>query len=85
MRASRRANYHRATSTFLIDVSGSMDEENKLPLLKRSFRALLETLDEEDTVSIVVYAGASGSGARAHACESASTDLGCAGAASGRR
>lgn len=46
--------------TFLIDVSGSMDEENKLPLLKRSFRALLETLDEEDTVSIVVYAGASG-------------------------
>jgi len=46
--------------TFLIDVSGSMDEENKLPLLKRSFRSLLETLDEEDTVAIVVYAGASG-------------------------
>jgi len=46
--------------TFLIDVSGSMDEENKLPLLKRSFRALLETLDKDDTVSMVVYAGASG-------------------------
>src|SRR5690606_17270861 len=46
--------------TFLIDVSGSMDEESKLPLLKRSFRSLLETLDEEDTVAIVVYAGASG-------------------------
>ena len=46
--------------TFLIDVSGSMSDENKLPLLKRSFRALLETLDGEDTVSMVVYAGASG-------------------------
>jgi len=46
--------------TFLIDVSGSMEDENKLPLLKKSFRALLETLDEEDTVSMVVYAGASG-------------------------
>lgn len=45
---------------FLIDVSGSMDEENKLPLLKRSFGALLETLRESDTVSMVVYAGASG-------------------------
>jgi Ca-activated chloride channel family protein len=46
--------------TFLVDVSGSMSDENKLPLLKRSFRALLETLDAEDTVSMVVYAGASG-------------------------
>lgn len=45
---------------FLIDVSGSMADENKLPLLKRSLLALLDTLDEDDTVSIVVYAGASG-------------------------
>lgn len=45
---------------FLIDVSGSMDAPNRLPLLERSFAALLETLREQDTVSIVVYAGASG-------------------------
>jgi len=46
--------------TFLIDVSGSMSDENKLPLLKRAFRGLLETLDGDDTVAMVVYAGASG-------------------------
>lgn len=45
---------------FLLDVSGSMDDPNKLPLLKRSMSALLETMGEKDTVSIVVYAGASG-------------------------
>lgn len=45
---------------FLLDVSGSMDEPNKLPLLKRSMAALLQTMGEKDTVSIVVYAGASG-------------------------
>ena len=41
---------------FLIDVSGSMDEDNKLPLLKRSFLQLLDELDEKDTVSVVTYA-----------------------------
>lgn len=41
---------------FLIDVSGSMLDDNKLPLLKKSFLALLDNLDEEDTVSIVTYA-----------------------------
>lgn len=41
---------------FLIDVSGSMDEPDKLPLVKRSFLTLLETLDPKDTVSIVTYA-----------------------------
>jgi Ca-activated chloride channel homolog len=45
---------------FLIDVSGSMNEPTKLPLLKQSFGALLETMGEKDTVSMVVYAGASG-------------------------
>ncbi len=45
---------------FLVDVSGSMQDEAKLPLLKRSFRALLDTMGEKDTVSIAVYAGASG-------------------------
>ncbi len=45
---------------FLIDVSGSMDEPNKLPLLKSSFRMLVEQLRPDDKVSIVVYAGAAG-------------------------
>ncbi len=42
---------------FLIDVSGSMDEPNKLPLVKRSFGLLLEELKPADLVSIVTYAG----------------------------
>ncbi len=45
---------------FLIDVSGSMMDENKLPLLKSGLRLLIEQLREEDKVSIVVYAGAAG-------------------------
>ncbi|HEX8296748.1 MAG TPA: von Willebrand factor type A domain-containing protein [Chthoniobacteraceae bacterium] len=45
---------------FLIDVSGSMQPENKLPLLKKSLRMLVDQLSPEDTVSIAVYAGASG-------------------------
>jgi Ca-activated chloride channel family protein len=45
---------------FLIDVSGSMDEPNKLPLLKTSFKMLVNQLREKDHVSIVVYAGAAG-------------------------
>ena len=44
----------------LLDVSGSMNAENKLPLLKKSMRLLVDELDENDTVSIVVYAGAAG-------------------------
>lgn len=45
---------------FLIDVSGSMSDINKLPLLKISFKMLVEKLRDEDQVSIVVYAGAAG-------------------------
>lgn len=45
---------------FLLDVSGSMDAPNKLPLLKSSLRVLLDELREQDRVSIVVYAGAAG-------------------------
>lgn len=45
---------------FLLDVSGSMDEANKLPLLKRAFKLLVNQLREKDKVSIVVYAGAAG-------------------------
>jgi len=45
---------------FLLDVSGSMMPENKLPLLKRGLSLLAENLRQKDTISIVVYAGASG-------------------------
>lgn len=45
---------------FLIDVSGSMNAPNKLPLLKSSFKLLTDNLGAEDRVSIVVYAGAAG-------------------------
>ncbi len=46
--------------TFLIDVSGSMSNENKLPLLKKAFKLLVNQLREKDKVAIVVYAGAAG-------------------------
>ncbi|MBI3928934.1 MAG: VWA domain-containing protein [Armatimonadetes bacterium] len=45
---------------FLLDVSGSMSDSNKLPLLKKAMRTLVETLTQKDKVAIVVYAGASG-------------------------
>lgn len=45
---------------FLIDVSGSMADVNKLPLVKSSMRMLVDQLRERDHVAIVVYAGAAG-------------------------
>ncbi len=42
---------------FLIDVSGSMYDENKLPLVQKSFSMLVENLNENDRISIVTYAG----------------------------
>lgn len=45
---------------FLLDVSGSMRPSNKLPLLKKAMRLLVDRLGEKDRVAIVVYAGASG-------------------------
>jgi len=45
---------------FLIDVSGSMSDPNKLPLLKQSFKILIEKLRPADRVAMVVYAGAAG-------------------------
>jgi Ca-activated chloride channel family protein len=45
---------------FLIDVSGSMDEPNKLPLVKAAMKMLTEQLRAEDKVAIVVYAGQAG-------------------------
>ena len=45
---------------FLIDVSGSMSDINKLPLLKQSLKLLVDQLREKDKVSLVVYAGNAG-------------------------
>ncbi|CAG5068631.1 hypothetical protein DYBT9623_01363 [Dyadobacter sp. CECT 9623] len=45
---------------FLIDVSGSMTDENKLPLLKQAFKLLVDQLREKDQIAIVAYAGAAG-------------------------
>jgi Ca-activated chloride channel family protein len=45
---------------FLLDVSGSMSDPKKLPLLKESMQLLLRKLKKSDTVAIVVYAGAAG-------------------------
>lgn len=45
---------------FLIDVSGSMESENKLPLVKASLNLLVDQLRPQDRVAIVVYAGAAG-------------------------
>ncbi|MFH1532099.1 MAG: von Willebrand factor type A domain-containing protein, partial [Pseudomonadota bacterium] len=45
---------------FLMDVSGSMNSPDKLPLLKSAFRLLVDNLRAEDRVAIVVYAGAAG-------------------------
>ena len=45
---------------FLIDVSGSMESPDKLPLLKKAFALLVEQLRAEDRVAIAVYAGAAG-------------------------
>ena len=45
---------------FLLDVSGSMTPEDKLPLVRNAMRMLVDTLTAQDRIAIVVYAGASG-------------------------
>jgi Ca-activated chloride channel family protein len=54
---------------FLLDVSGSMSAPNKLPLLKKSLKLLVNNLNENDKISIVVYAGASGVVLPATSCD----------------
>jgi len=54
------ADQPRANLVFLIDVSGSMNAPDKLPLLQSAFRLLVSKLNPEDTVSIVTYAGEAG-------------------------
>ncbi len=49
-----------ANLVFLIDVSGSMDDPDKLPLVQKALNVLIDRLGPEDRVSMVVYAGAAG-------------------------
>lgn len=49
-----------ANLVFLVDVSGSMSCENRLPLVKKALRMLVDKLDGRDRIAIAVYAGASG-------------------------
>jgi Ca-activated chloride channel family protein len=49
-----------ANIVFLIDTSGSMNEPNKLPLLKEAFKRMVANLRAQDRVAIVVYAGSAG-------------------------
>lgn len=62
LQGKRMAETERPASNlvFLIDVSGSMDSPDKLPLLKQAFGLLIDELRFEDRVAIVVYAGAAG-------------------------
>src|SRR5262245_36570542 len=74
---------------FLIDVSGSMQDANKLPLVKQSLALLAEQLDARDQVAIVVYAGSEGlalpptSGADRRAIERALARLDAGGSTNG--
>lgn len=45
---------------FLIDVSGSMEDANKLPLVKKSLELLVDKMTSKDRIALVVYAGSSG-------------------------
>lgn len=54
------ANLPASNLVFLIDVSGSMMDENKLPLVKSSLKLLVNQLREKDRLAIVVYAGNAG-------------------------
>src|SRR5262249_9275340 len=56
----QRATRPHANLVFLIDTCGSMQESNKLPLVKQSLEMLLDELAPSDTVSIVTYAGYAG-------------------------
>lgn len=74
---------------FLVDVSGSMDSEDKLELVKKSLRILVDTMRPEDRVAIVTYAGSSGvalqstPGSEKHLIHSVISSLGAGGSTNG--
>lgn len=53
---------------FLVDVSGSMDDNNKLPLVKKSLKMLVKELGEQDRIALVTYAGEAGVALRSTPC-----------------
>jgi Ca-activated chloride channel family protein len=55
-----KAEKPRTNLVFLIDVSGSMNQPDKLPLVKQSLHMLVDQMDENDTIGIVTYAGYAG-------------------------
>ncbi|HWL52776.1 MAG TPA: von Willebrand factor type A domain-containing protein [Chthoniobacteraceae bacterium] len=59
-RESAPASRPQANLVFLIDVSGSMQSDDKLPLLKASLRLLVEQMREGDSIALVTYAGNAG-------------------------
>ena len=61
-RAARSTPEQRGPSNlvFLLDVSGSMRDENKLPLVQYAMNMLVDQLTEDDRVAIVTYAGEAG-------------------------
>ena len=60
---------------FLLDVSGSMNSPDKLPLVKKAIKMLVETLDGYDRVAVVAYAGAAGLVLDSTACDHGPTIL----------
>ncbi len=62
-------NLPKSNIVFLIDVSGSMADENKLPLVKKSLRLLVNQMQDNDKIAIVVYASASGVVLNSTSCE----------------
>jgi len=58
-----------ANLVFLLDVSGSMNQPNKLPLLKSAMKMLVQNLSQRDRVAIAVYAGAAGLVLPSTSCE----------------
>lgn len=78
-----------ANLVFLIDTSGSMDEENKLPLVKRSLNMLVDKMRPQDRIALVTYAGSSGvaldstSGEKKMAIKKAIEELSAAGGTNG--
>jgi Ca-activated chloride channel homolog len=82
-------NLPNANIVFLIDVSGSMEEPNKLPLVKASMNLLADQLRADDKVAIVVYAGSAGlvlpatSGAKTIAIKEAIDQLQAGGSTAG--
>jgi Ca-activated chloride channel family protein len=64
-----------ANLVFLLDVSGSMQDSRKLPLVAQSLRMLVEELGESDSLAMVVYAGAEGLYVPATACDGPGRDF----------